>query len=101
VILNGRVHKLGQVEFSYERAGFQAALAHGGPDGRLDLTFTPFVERVATTNLLLIRQRPCISCSGAMQGHGVTDAGEAHRVSTGWWALRRNITHGGDRCMTP
>ncbi len=54
LILDGRIHKLGQVDFTYDPARLQAALAHDAPDGRLDLTFEPFLERVAATNLLVI-----------------------------------------------
>jgi hypothetical protein len=75
VILNGRVHKLGQVEFSYSAQDFKQPWRMVALDGRLDLTFTPFVERVATTNLLLIAST-VHQLFGRYQGHVVTDAGE-------------------------
>lgn len=54
VILDGRVHKLGQVEWSYDLADYRRPWRMTTPDGRVQLTFTPFVERVARTDLLLI-----------------------------------------------
>ncbi len=54
VILNGRVHKLGQVDFTYDDTNFMRPWTMRSPDGRIDLTFTPFLERVARTNLLVI-----------------------------------------------
>ncbi len=54
VFLDGRMHKLGQVEFSYDSQHFMHPWRMVSPDGRLDLQFTPFLDRVAATNLLLI-----------------------------------------------
>ena len=57
VTLAGRIHKLGQVDFSYDPADYRRPWRMTDPDGRLDLVFTPFVERVAKTNLLVITSR--------------------------------------------
>ncbi len=54
LILNGRIHKLNQVDFQYSAQDFKQPWKMSSPDGRLQLEFTPFVERVARTNLLLI-----------------------------------------------
>jgi hypothetical protein len=54
LILNGRVHKLSQVEFTYDSNDFTQPWRIVSPDGRLDLEFVPFLERVAATNLVLI-----------------------------------------------
>jgi len=54
VILDGRVHKLAQVDFTYDNRDFKKPWRMVAPDGRLDLTFTPLVERVAKTNLAII-----------------------------------------------
>ncbi len=54
IILKGRVHKLAQVDFTYDSRDFKRPWRMVAPDGRLDLTFTPFLERVAKTNLLVI-----------------------------------------------
>jgi hypothetical protein len=75
LILNGRVHKLAQVEFSYNAQNFMQPWRMIVPDGRLDLTFTPFVERVATTNLLLIASK-VHQMFGRYTGYAVADDGE-------------------------
>jgi hypothetical protein len=54
LILDGRIHKLGQVDFQYSSQNFKQPWKMSSPDGRLNLEFTPFMERVAKTNLLLI-----------------------------------------------
>jgi hypothetical protein len=54
LILNGCLHKLGQVDFQYSSQNFKRPWHMSSTDGRLVLEFTPFVERVARTNLLLI-----------------------------------------------
>ena len=54
VFLDGRIHKLGQVDFHYDDRDFMQPWRMTSPDGRLNLQFTPFLDRVATTNLLLI-----------------------------------------------
>jgi len=54
LILDGRIHKLGQVDFQYSAQNFKQPWRMSSPDGRLQLEFTPFVERVAKANLLLI-----------------------------------------------
>jgi hypothetical protein len=54
LILDGRVHKLGQIDFDYDPDDFMRPWRMVAGDGRLDLEFTPFLERVARSNLLLI-----------------------------------------------
>lgn len=54
-ILDGRVHKLGQVDFHYSSPDFMQPWSMKSPDGRLDLRFEPFLERVAKTDLWLLR----------------------------------------------
>lgn len=54
LILDGCIHKLGKVDFHYSSQDFKQPWHMSSPDGRLQLEFTPFVERVAKTNLLLI-----------------------------------------------
>ena len=75
LILDGRVHKFGQVDWTYDGANFQAPWRMVAPDGRLDLTFTPFLERVAKTDLLLIRSE-VHQLFGRYAGVAVTDDGE-------------------------
>ena len=54
LVLNGRVHKLGQVNFSYDANDFMRPWRMVSDDGRLDLEFRPFVDRAARSNLLLV-----------------------------------------------
>ncbi|HEY67393.1 MAG TPA: DUF2804 domain-containing protein [Thermoflexia bacterium] len=54
LILEGRIHKLGRVDFTYDSEDFMRPWRMVAPDGRLDLEFVPFLERVAATNLLII-----------------------------------------------
>lgn len=54
VILNGRIHKLGTVEFAYRPGAFMQPWRFVDDAGRLELTFTPFKERTARTNLGII-----------------------------------------------
>lgn len=54
VIVDGRVHKLGAVRFDYRSGDFMRPWHFSDDAGRLDLTFTPFKERTALTNLGLI-----------------------------------------------
>ncbi len=52
--LDGRIHKLGRVDFQYDPQDFGRPWTMRSLDGRLELEFIPFIERVATTNLLVI-----------------------------------------------
>lgn len=54
LVLSGRVHKLDQVSFEYDPLNFMQPWRFKENQGRLDLLFTPFFERVARTNLGLI-----------------------------------------------
>jgi hypothetical protein len=53
-VIDGRVHKLAQLDFAYDTSDYSQPWRMATADGRLDLEFTPFVERDARTNLLLI-----------------------------------------------
>ncbi|HAJ38135.1 MAG TPA: DUF2804 domain-containing protein [Chloroflexi bacterium] len=79
LILNGRIHKLTQVDFSYDAQNFMQPWRVAAPDGRLDLTFTPFVERVARTNLFLIAST-VHQLFGRYSGYVKTDDGERIHV---------------------
>lgn len=54
LVLNGRIHKLEQIAFDYDPRNFMRPWAMQSPDGRLNLEFMPFKERVAKSNLLLL-----------------------------------------------
>ncbi len=75
VTLAGRIHKLGPVDFSYDPTDYRRPWRMTAPDGRLDLVFTPFVERVASTNLLVITSQ-VHQMFGHYAGRLRTDDGE-------------------------
>jgi hypothetical protein len=85
IILNGRVHKLGEVHFDYDSTDFKRPWKLGARDDRLKLTFEPFIERVAQTNLLLITSE-VHQMFGRYSGKVVTDEGEMIEVDglIGW-----------------
>ena len=76
LILDGRVHKLGQVDFTYDNENFKHPWQMASPDGRLELELAPFMERVATTNLLLITSE-VHQIFGRYRGTVRTDDGES------------------------
>ena len=95
LILNGRIHKLAQVDFAYDSSNFKRPWKMTAPDGRLDLEFVPFVERVAKTDLHGLEQR---STSDVWPLSRDGDGGR-WRESSGWMAwsgLRKSITPNGE-----
>lgn len=80
LILNGRVHKLSQVDFTYDPRDFRRPWRMVASDGRLDLAFVPFVERVARTNLLVIASQ-VHQLFGHYRGTAVTDDGEEIHIT--------------------
>jgi hypothetical protein len=85
LILDGRIHKLGQVNFQYSAQNFKEPWRMSSPDGRLELEFMPFIERVAKTNLLLIASE-VHQMFGRYRGTVVADDGEVIRLDglIGW-----------------
>jgi Domain of unknown function (DUF2804), N-terminal/Domain of unknown function (DUF2804), C-terminal len=83
LILDGRIHKLDGIEFVYDRTSFLHPWMMRSE--RVDLTFTPEVERTAKTNLLLIRSE-VHQMFGNYSGTVVDDAGNRHAVDglVGW-----------------
>ncbi len=76
VILDGRVHKLDQVSFDYQSGEYMRPWHFGDNEGRLDLTFTPFRERVARTALGVINSE-VHQMFGRYAGHVRLDSGRA------------------------
>jgi hypothetical protein len=85
LILNGRIHKFEQVDFQYSSQDFKQPWKMSSPDGRLDLEFTPFIERVARTNLLLITSE-VHQMFGRYRGTVTIDDGEVIHINEliGW-----------------
>jgi hypothetical protein len=54
LILGNHIHKLEQVKFDYDSGDYMKPWKFNDPEGRLNLTFTPFKERIAQTNLGII-----------------------------------------------
>jgi hypothetical protein len=79
LILDGRVHKFGQVEFSYNNQDFKQPWQMVSPDGRVDLELVPTIERIASTNLLLITSE-VHQLFGHYQGTVKTDEGETIHI---------------------
>jgi hypothetical protein len=54
LVLDGKVHKLEQVTFGYNSSDYMQPWKFTDSEGRLDLDFIPFKERLAKTNLGII-----------------------------------------------
>ena len=79
LVLDGRVHKLESVRFDYPSGDYKQPWRFTDAQGRLDLTLTPFTERVAQTNLGLIFSE-VHQMFGRYSGWAVTDDGERIEV---------------------
>ena len=85
LILNGRLHKFGPIDFQYSSQDFKQPWKMTSSDGRLDLEFTPFIERVAKTNMVLITSE-VHQMFGHYRGTVIADDGEVIRIDglIGW-----------------
>lgn len=86
VCVDGRLHKLAHdLTWQYDKADFMQPWHISDPEGRLDLTFTPFLERVAASNVWLVRSE-VHQMFGLYSGHITTGAGEVVPVHdlVGW-----------------
>lgn len=54
VILNGKISKFGNIEFKYDNRDFKKPWHLRSDDGKLDLEFIPFFERVAKTDIVFL-----------------------------------------------
>lgn len=79
IILQNRVHKLGSVKFDYKPGGYMEAWRFQDEDSRLNLVFTPFKERIASTNLGIITSL-VHQVFGRYNGTALSDDGEQIRV---------------------
>lgn len=79
LILDHRIHKLGDVAFDYASGDYMRPWTFTDQEGRLRLVFTPFAERVATTHLLVIDSE-VHQMFGRYSGKVITDAGEALEI---------------------
>ena len=74
-ILEGRLHKLGAVTFDYTRGDYLKPWHFSEASQRLDLTFTPFKERVGLSNLAVIYSE-VHQMIGRYTGQVITSSGE-------------------------
>lgn len=79
VILDGRVHKLGNVVFDYHSGDFMRPWRFTDDDARLDLIFTPFKDRTARTNLGIIFSE-VHQMFGRYNGRAVLDDGTELKI---------------------
>lgn len=76
LILDGRIHKLEQVMFAYDPHNYMQPWRFADSKGRLDLVFTPFRERLARTDLVVITSE-VHQMFGRFSGRAATDDGES------------------------
>ena len=74
LILAGRIHKLEQVKFDYTSGSYMQPWKFSDDQNRLNLVFTPFKERLATTHLGIIDSE-VHQMFGHYSGAVVTDDG--------------------------
>jgi hypothetical protein len=74
-ILDNRIHKLDQVKFDYVSGDYMKPWRFSDNQTRLDLTFTPFKDRLAKTNLGIIDSE-VHQMFGRYNGHVTTDEGD-------------------------
>jgi len=74
-ILDNRIHKLDQVKFDYISGDYMQPWRFTDNQGLLDLTFTPFKDRLASTNLGIITSE-VHQMFGRYNGKVTTEKGE-------------------------
>lgn len=75
VILDGKIHKLGQVTYIYDAQHLSAPWSMRSADGRLTLRFNPFYDRVARTDFKILGSE-VHQLFGHFHGTVQTDDGE-------------------------
>jgi hypothetical protein len=76
LIISNRIHKLEQVKFDYNPGDYMKPWKFSDNEDRLDLTFTPFKERIAQTKLGIIDSE-VHQMFGRYNGKAIADDGEA------------------------
>lgn len=75
IIIENQIHKLGSVRFDYQSGDYMQSWKFYDNEGRLDLIFTPFRDRIAKTNLGVISSE-VHQVFGRYNGTVVSDSGE-------------------------
>ena len=78
-ILDNRIHKLESVRFDYISGDYMKPWMFSDAEGRLDLVFTPFRERIAATKLGIISSE-VHQMFGRYNGRAVSDSGEVIEI---------------------
>jgi hypothetical protein len=78
-ILNGKIHKLGKLEFLYDSKNFMLPWTMTSDDDRLQLVFTPFLNRPAKTDVKLLYSE-VHQMFGKYSGKLVTDDGKVIEI---------------------
>ena len=79
LILENRIHKLGQVKFDYVSGDYMQPWKFTDDEGRLDLVFTPFKDRTARTDLAVITSE-VHQMFGRYNGKAVADDGRVIQI---------------------
>lgn len=79
LILDNSIHKLELVKFDYISGDYMKPWKFTDAEGRLDLVFTPFIDRIAKTNLGIIYSE-VHQMFGRYNGIAVTDDGETIQI---------------------
>jgi len=79
IILNGCIHKLGTVRFDYKSSDYMQPWRFTDDEDRLGLTFTPFKDRTAKTNLGIIFSE-VHQIFGRYNGHMTLDDGSVLEI---------------------
>ncbi len=80
LILDGGIHKLEQVKFAYDARNYMQPWKFTDSEGRLDLDFAPFKERIARTDLVVITSM-VHQMFGRYTGRVVADNGETVQLN--------------------
>ena len=85
LLLDGRIHKFGRIDFTYNPRHFTSPWWMLSDDGRVNLHFTPILERVARTPLVVIDSE-VHQLFGRYAGQVVADDGEIITIEglLGW-----------------
>lgn len=78
-ILNGKIHKIGKLDFHYNSENFMQPWQMVSDDQRLNLTFTPFFDRHAKTDVKILNSE-VHQVFGKYTGTLVTDEGETIEI---------------------
>jgi len=79
IILNNHIHKLEQVKFDYNSGDYMQPWKFTDTQGRLNLIFTPFKDRLAQTNLGIITSL-VHQMFGRYNGIVISDGGEEIQI---------------------